>query len=580
MGGSFLEKRIFVYYLEVKVAHPIFVIVRGIGNVNELETKLHTLLQREICSVSELENWLVEERVVCAEIEEAITSHLIDFYKDTADEKKRKLHVYYQTEVQPLLTTYNAEFDKKFSDCSFSLLLNEEKYGYMRKARLVKSKVFHEENIRLTVREQELITRYREIIASITIEWDGETKSHPYIKAKLDSPNREVRERAWCALAEVNLLVKPEVDSIMNELIKVRHQMARNAGFSNYRDYMFELKNREYSIHDCYTFHESVEKHAIPVWIQLAALFKKELCIDMYRPWDFGPCTLQQTPFSDFADLLDGVEEMLSKTDPHFKEIFQYIRTQGLIDVEARKNKGAGAICFTLPKSKNVFIHANFSPSFNAINALVHEVGHAIHFYKQFENESSMQEQYLREEVAELYSHSLELLVMDKLNVFYREEGEWKKAQREQLHRAFSMLISPIAGDLFQHWLYTNPDHSPKERDATYLEISKRFQYASVDITGFETEIGASWIESGHYFQYPFYKIEYAISQVGALQLFQIYRENHKKAVALFKEGASVDWNASIADIYRHTGVHFDFADQTVKNIAEFIMNIIEDTHT
>ncbi len=39
-------------------------------------------------------------------------------------------------------------------------------------------------------------------------------------------------------------------------------------------------------------------------------------------------------------------------------------------------------------------------------------------FYKQFKNDSSMQERYLREEVAELYSLSLELLVMDKLNVF------------------------------------------------------------------------------------------------------------------------------------------------------------------
>ncbi len=117
-------------------------------------------------------------------------------------------------------------------------------------------------------------------------------------------------------------------------------------------------------------------------------------------------------------DLLNGVEEIFRKTDLYFYEKFIHIRKAGCIDVEERENKAPGAICFTLPHSKEVFVYSNFSPSFYAINALIHEVGHAFHFYKQFKNDSSMQERYLREEVAELYSLSLELLVMDKLNVF------------------------------------------------------------------------------------------------------------------------------------------------------------------
>ena len=52
-----------------------------------------------------------------------------------------------------------------------------------------------------------------------------------------------------------------------------------------------------------------------------------------------------------------------------------------------------------------------------------------------------MQERYLREEVAELYSLSLELLLMDKLNIFYKQEDEYKEVQRVQLHRTLSLLI-------------------------------------------------------------------------------------------------------------------------------------------
>ncbi len=121
---------------------------------------------------------------------------------------------------------------------------------------------------------------------------------------------------------------------------------------------------------------------------------------------------------------------MFRKTDLYFYEEFIHIRKAGLIDVEERENKAPGAACFTLPHSKEVFVYSNFSPSFYAINALIHEVGHAFHFYKQFKNDSSMQERYLREEVAELYSLSLELLVMDKLTIFYKQEDEYKEVQR------------------------------------------------------------------------------------------------------------------------------------------------------
>jgi M3 family oligoendopeptidase len=476
-------------------------------DTERLKSRLQTLLQQEIQSVTELKSWLGEERCVCAEVEEEITRHLIEFYKDTQNKQKRDMHLYYQKEVQPILTEYIAKYDDKFTHCPFTPLLEDEKYGYMKKARLINNELFHQDNIALTVKEQELIANYKEIMSSRTIEWDGEKHSYSYIKAKLDNPDREIRERAWQDLADVHIHVKHDVDNVMNELIKLRHQMALNAGCSNYRDYMFKLKNREYSIHDCYTFHESVETYVIPAWKQVARLFQSELGITQYRPWDVSPCTLQAIPFRNVNDLVDGVGKMLEKTDLDFQERFHYMLKQGLIDVEERKHKAPGAICFTLPKTKEVFIHSNFSPSFHGINALVHELGHAFHFYKQFETESSMQERYLREEVAELYSHSLELFVMDKLHIFYPDKNECKKAQREQMHRALSMLITPILGDMFQHWLYTNPDHSVEERDAKYLELSKRFQYSSVDISGLEAQIGSSWMESFHYFQYPFTKL-------------------------------------------------------------------------
>ncbi|MFC9448181.1 M3 family oligoendopeptidase [Bacillus cereus] len=542
-----------------------------------LKSKFEGIFEKNIASVSELESWLSEELRLNAEIEEELTSNLIAMYRDTKDSNIRDIHMYHQNTIQPFLKRYNAKFDQKFRDCPFSDLLDEQKYGFMKKARLVESKMFNEKNISLFIKEQELITNYREIMSSISINWESEQKTYAYVKAKLDNPNRAIREKAWYALCEARSVVKPEVDRIMNELIQLRNQIALNAGFNNYSEYAFKQKNRDYSIEDCYKFHESIEKCVVPIWKQLGSLFKKNLDVKTYRPWDLAPCNLQKAPFQNAIDLLDGIEEMLRATDSCFHEEFTYIRKAGLIDVQERKNKAPGAACFTLPHSKDVFVYSNFSPSFYAINALIHEMGHALHFDKQFNNESSMQERYLREEVAELYSLSLELLLMDKLTIFYTQEDDYNEVQRVQLYRTLSLLISSVSGDVFQHWLYTNPNHSPEERDEKYVELCKRYQHSSVDIAGLENEIGSSWLETFHFVQFPFYKIEYAIAQIGAMQLFQIYRENPEQAIAFFKEGASSDWNLPIQEIYRNTGVAFDFSEKRIQNSARAILDLINE---
>lgn len=174
----------------------------------------------------------------------------------------------------------------------------------------------------------------------------------------------------------------------------------------------------------------------------------------------------------------------------------------------------------------------------------------------------------------------MELLLLDKFDLFYPEEEEFKSAQREELRRAFTMLFGPLSGDLFQHWMYTNPQHTAQERDEKFYEISKRYGLNPVDTTGFEEEIGMSWIGTLHFIQYPFYDIEYSMSMLGALQLLENYQKNPQQAVEFYKKGASADYNQSIAEIYKETGVDFDFSESTVKRMGEFLEKVIQDINS
>ena len=321
-------------------------------------------------------------------------------------------------------------------------------------------------------------------MGGLAIEWEGEEKPLPVIESLLDHLDRSVREKAYHAKVSAFRQIKPDIDAIMDELVQLRHQIALNAGFDNYRDYMFVVKNREYSIQDCYDFHENVEKYIIPAWNRLTDVIKSKLGVDSYRPWDSTAKFMKKPPYTEISTLMDGVSEILGKTDPYFAERFEYMKEHGLLDLGDRKGKGQGGFCSALPVSGDTFVFANFSPSFFSLNALIHEMGHAVNGYLQFSEHGPFEEYQERAEIAELFSHGMELLLLDKLDRFYPEEEDFKNAQREELKRAFTMLFGPLSGDLFQHWMYTNPNHTAKERDEKFFEISKRFGLNPVDTSG------------------------------------------------------------------------------------------------
>lgn len=548
-------------------------------DVQEVETQIQHLLEVPIESISELEKWLKAEKDLTMRISEAMIGHQVDFYQNTEDADLKSIYLHDQQVIQPLLMKYEAKLNEKLCKSPYVHELDENRYGLMRRVRESKVKLFREENIPLFTREQEICTKYDEIMGGLTVEWEGDEKPLPFIESQLNNLDRAVREKAYHIKMEAYRKIKPDMDAIMDELVQLRHQIALNAGFENYRDYMFVVKNREYSIQDCYDLQENVEKYIIPAWNRLAAVIKSKLNVDTYRPWDNTANFMKNPPYSEISTLMDGVSEILGKTDPYFANRFDYMREHGLLDLGDRKGKGQGGFCTDLPVSKDTFVFANFSPSFFSLIALIHEMGHAVNGYLQFSEHGSMEEYQLRAEVAELYSHGMELLLLDKLDRFYPEEEDFKNAQREELRRAFSMLIGPLSGDLFQHWMYTNPNHTAKERDRKFFEISKRYGLNPVDTSGFEEEIGMIWADTLHYFQVPFYLIEYSISMLGALQILENYRNNPENAIESYKKGASADYNQPIAAIYKETGVDFDFSESAVKRMGKFLEKIIQDIH-
>lgn len=60
------------------------------------------------------------------------------------------------------------------------------------------------------------------------------------LQSYLQDSNRDIRKKAKTIISEQFLSVEKELQNILNQLIEIRHQKAKNIQLENYRDYMFK----------------------------------------------------------------------------------------------------------------------------------------------------------------------------------------------------------------------------------------------------------------------------------------------------------------------------------------------------
>ena len=100
---------------------------------------------------------------------------------------------------------------------------------------------------------------------------------------------RDLRRRAWETTAKRRYQEKNRIDSFYDRLVKLRHRIARNAGYPNFRDFCHQSYDRfDYSPKDCFVFHDAVEKVVMPAVRKLRERRAREMGFDKLKPWDLA----------------------------------------------------------------------------------------------------------------------------------------------------------------------------------------------------------------------------------------------------------------------------------------------------
>ncbi|HIO86056.1 MAG TPA: M3 family oligoendopeptidase [Candidatus Poseidoniales archaeon] len=538
-----------------------------------IEHYTSVLLNRELNCSGCLESLIKDCSTLAEHISEAGTLLSIAMTCDTEDPGKRQAYLDFIENVQPKLSEFADAFNRRLAGHPAVDEL-PSRYDLMIKCMRTDIDIFREENIPLQIEEAKLETEHSTITGAMMVKYDGEEKTLPQMAVYFENTDRSIRESAWRGVVSRMQQDTERLSEIYDELIQIRHLIATNAGFDDYRSYIFQAKHRyDYSLDDCLQFHDSIESVCVPLMHQIHEERRDALGVDTLRPWDVseksgggvdihGRPPLQ--PFDTVDELVSGCSNVFHNMSPEIGGMFDMLRDRNSLDLESRKGKAPGGYQANLEKTRIPFIFMNAAGTQGNLTTMIHEAGHAFHSCYSSELDL-IDERNPPLEFAEVASMSMELMSHPEWGEFYDEEDA-RRAKADHLEGIVCFMPWMATIDAFQHWVYANPKHTREERAEYWLGLRRRFG-PRTDWSGFEELKETSWQSQLHLFQVPFYYVEYGIAQLGALQLWQYHRKDAADALSRYAQAMSLGNTKPLPELFGAAGLNLGFGEEHVGSL-------------
>ena len=546
---------------------------------NTVEPYYDDLLNRSVNNADDLRQWFVDRSELESYLSENFAWRYIRMTCDTANATLVSDLNFFIEQIQPAMSAYGNDLDLKAVNSPYLSQLTDDGYEVMVRGMKKAIEIFRDENIPLQTEMQTEERKYGAIAGAMTVSINGRELTLPEAGDLLQSTDRAVRENAWRKIGERRYIDHDALDQLFDRLRDLRHRVAVNAGFANFRDYSFAALGRfDYAPQDCFDFHESVAEAVVPMLNQVASNRKRTLGVDVLRPWDAKVDAAGQPPLKPFgtgAELLEKTIACFDRLDVELGNDLRIMRAMGHLDLESRKGKAPGGYNYPLEEIGVPFIFMNATSSLRDLVTMVHEGGHAVHSFltrdlplKAFRNPPM--------EVAELASMSMELLTMDHWDVFFDNPDELRRAKRQHLESIIETLPWVATIDKFQHWVYEHPTHTAAERRENWVRIHDQFADAVTDWSGVAYYKEYGWQKQLHLYEVPFYYIEYGIAQLGAIGVWRNYRRDPQAGLQGYKAALELGYKAPIRDIYAAANVPFDFSREHIRELMRFVGEEIE----
>jgi oligoendopeptidase F len=511
---------------------------------------------------SNVEAWLADWSSFESLLSEAGALASFAYTCDTSDPAREEAQLRFGTQISPKARAQRVRLQERLVELGYERAGLETTVERFRN----QMELFSAANVPLFSELSKLETEWSKVNGAMTVKWDGEEKTPSQLLPFLQSNDRSLRERAFRQRAKPYIEQRDALADIFDRMYDLRQQVARNAGFENFRDFAHREKNRfDYTPGDCIRFHEAVETAVLPAVKRIMDRRRRQMGLDALRPWDLTTDTRGRPalkPFEDIPTFIDRAGAVFGQVDPVFRTYYRSMADAQLLDLDNRKGKAPGAYCQTLAFRKMPLIFMNAVGVDRDVSTLLHESGHAFHSLEASRLPLLFQ-RHPGSEMAEVASMSMELLAapfIDRDSGGYYSEEDARRSRAELLEGIVLFFPHCASVDAFQQWIYTDQDgRDAAARDRKWLELRTRFEGPSVDWTGLDAERIARWYQQPHFFSSPFYYIEYGIAQLGALQVWRNSMRDGGEAVRKYREALALGATRPLPELFKAAGARLIF---------------------
>lgn len=525
----------------------------------------HEAFERWLFDWSELESVFAEENtsrytaMTCRTDDDAIRDHFLDYVENVKPEREPWVH----------------KLNQKFVALADQFELPKKRYKVLEREIRAEIALYRDENIPLETKDEKFATDYQQITGTMSVTFRDEEHTIQEMSLFLEDNDRATREAAWRATAQRYLDDAPKLDSLYEEMVANRRQIATNANFDNFRDYQFQAMARfDYTPADCAAFHDAIERVVLPAAREINRKRQTTLNVDKLRPWDMDVDPAGREPLRPFKtvnELQDGCERIFRAVDADFARIFATMRANDMLDLASRKGKAPGGYQATFDERRMPFIFMNAVGTDDDVRTLLHEGGHAFHTWSCRQDPLLSYRNYPTE-FAEVASMAMECLAADHMTDMYRDETP--RAQRQFFEKIVLFFPYMACVDAYQHFVYTHADAGLDAWKDHWELLVARFA-TGVDHSGLEAFRRHSWHRKLHIFELPFYYVEYGIAQIGALQVWLNAKRDYAKAVAFYRQGLSLGGSRPLPELFEAAGCKFDFTEATLRPLIDAVMEEI-----
>lgn len=336
------------------------------------------------------------------------------------------------------------------------------------------------------------------------------------------------------------------------ELVKVRNQYAASKGYDDYVQYAYQtVYGRDYTPEEAALLHRAVKA--------LLPRLESELLIAQSRLSSLSPVRLSSLEDMTQEEVLDAVEPYMDAVSSEYRELYGYMRDNGLYDLDILASSSTLGVTVSLPAYRSAYILSSAQGSYLDVKTLIHEFGH-------FANHCLAEDEQFCYDVAETHSQGLEALYLTFADSLAGQAGG-------DAYRA--AILSDLLGMLY-FCMYDEFEQAVYQADGLTVSGMNRLYRSISESYGFLYSIGGEeaydWAANSQLFEQPCYTISYVTSVLNSLELLVDSAEDFDAAADTYLALVAQTDTAGYRDAVAQAGL----ADMLQPGAAQDVLEAVE----